>query len=79
MGVFEDARAEVAEACYQAQEGRSWASERVRRVGVVWVVEEDDREAGKLVARDVAHDQRERWDRREFLSRGLEVLERPGS
>ncbi len=40
-----------------------------------WDVEKDDRSAGEITARDVHLDRRRTWDRREFLSRGLFVLE----
>ena len=73
---LEEARDALADACWEAQRESDWDGLRVVREGVTWDVERDDGRA-QLVARDVHLDARRTWDRREFLSRGLTVVDPP--
>lgn len=67
-----------ADASWEAQRGRDWTGKRVRRVDEVYEVLQDDVDGGKVQVRDVHLARTRTLSRREFLSRGLDEVDRPG-
>lgn len=57
---------------------KRWLGARVTRVGLLYDVVAEDVEGNTLEVVDVAHDQRERWSRDQFLAIGLKVEREPG-
>jgi len=67
-----------ADAAWKAQRGTDWQGKRVRRLEALLDVLEDGGGEGKVRTRDAHTGVSRTWARREFLSRGLEVVDRPG-